>query len=153
MKFRPDCSVSCIQAQSTCVGQYQGRLEPYSIYIPHKTRPAGGWGMTLLMHSLSANYNQYHGSRNQIQFGNNFRASAQPPPPTIYDGVSIRPGWQGIAGLSYAITPQIAVAVDGRIKGSFGHFNFTGSVPGKSITQFNYETRSVFVSVRYAFGG
>jgi opacity protein-like surface antigen len=90
---------------------------------------------------------------NQIQWGNNFRASAQLPPPTIYDGESIRPGWQGIAGLSYAITPQIAVAVDGRIKGSFGHFNFTGSVPGRSISRFNYETRSVFLSVRYAFGG
>jgi len=90
---------------------------------------------------------------NQIQWGNNFRASTQAPPPTIYDGESIRPGWQGIAGLSYAVSPQIAVAVDGRIKGSFGHFNFTGSVPGKSINQFDYETRSVFVSVRYSFGG
>ena len=90
---------------------------------------------------------------NQIQWGNNFRASAQLPPPTIYDTESIRPGWQGIAGVSYAVTPQIALAVDGRIKGSFGHFNFPGSVAGKSINQFNYETRSVFVSIRYAFGG
>jgi hypothetical protein len=43
--------------------------------------------------------------------------------------------------------------VDGRVKGSFGHFNFPGSVAGRSITQFGYETRSIFVSVRYAFGG
>ena len=89
---------------------------------------------------------------NQIQWGNNFRVPTQNPP-TIYDGESIRPGWQGIAGLSLAVTPQIAVAVDGRVKGSFGHFNFAGSVPGKSINQFNYETRSIFVSVRYFFGG
>jgi opacity protein-like surface antigen len=89
---------------------------------------------------------------NQIQWGNNFRVPTQVPP-TIYDGESIRPGWQGIAGLSYAVTPQIALAVDGRVKGSFGHFNFPGSVAGKSINQFNYETRSIFVSVRYAFGG
>jgi opacity protein-like surface antigen len=89
---------------------------------------------------------------NQIQWGNNFRVPTQNPP-TIYDGESIRPGWQGIGGVSWAITPQIAVAVDGRIKGSFGHFNFFGSVPPRSITQFNYETRSIFISVRYFFGG
>ena len=64
---------------------------------------------------------------NQIQWGNNFRVPTQNPP-TIYDGESIRPGWQGIAGVSWAVTPQIALAVDGRIKGSFGHFNFIGSV-------------------------
>jgi opacity protein-like surface antigen len=88
---------------------------------------------------------------NQIQWGNNFRVPTQATP-TIYDSESIRPGWQGIAGVSVAVTPQIAVAVDGRVKGSFGHFNFPGSVAGRSISQFSYETRSIFVSVRYAFG-
>jgi opacity protein-like surface antigen len=88
----------------------------------------------------------------QIQWGNNFRVPNQATP-TIYDAESIRPGWQGIAGLSYAVTPEIALALDGRVKGGFGHFNFPGSVAGKSINQFNYETRSIFVSVRYAFGG
>lgn len=89
---------------------------------------------------------------NQIQWGNNFRVPSQATP-TIYDSESIRPGWQGIAGVSLAVTPQITLAVDGRIKGSFGHLNFPGSVAGRSITDFNYETRSVFLSVRYAFGG
>lgn len=89
---------------------------------------------------------------NQIQWGNNFRVPTQATP-TIYDAESIRPGWQGIGGLSLAVTPQIALAVDGRIKGSFGHLNFPGSVAGRTITQFNYETRSVFFTVRYTFGG
>jgi opacity protein-like surface antigen len=88
----------------------------------------------------------------QIQWGNNFRVPTQATP-TIYDAESIRPGWQGIAGLSYAVTPQIAVALDGRLKGSFGDYNFPGSVAGRSINQFNYETHSIFLSVRYAFGG
>ena len=88
----------------------------------------------------------------QIQWGNNFRVPTQATP-TIYDSEGIRAGWQGIAGVSLAVTPQIAVAVDGRVKGGFGHFSFPGSVAGRSITQFNYETRSVFVSLRYAFGG
>ena len=89
---------------------------------------------------------------NQIQWGNNFRVPGLAAP-TIYDNESIRPGWQGIAGLSLAVTPQIALVVDGRVKGSFGHFNFPGSVAGRSITGFNYETRSVFFTVRYSFGG
>jgi len=89
---------------------------------------------------------------NQIQWGNNFRVPTQNPP-TIYDTESIRPGWQGIVGVSWAVTPQIALGVDGRIKGSFGHFNFNGSVPPRAITQFSYETRSLFFTVRYSFGG
>jgi opacity protein-like surface antigen len=87
---------------------------------------------------------------NQIQWGNNFRVPTQATP-TVYDSESIMPGWQGIAGVSFAATPKITLAVDGRVKGSFGHFNSPGSVPGKPITQFNYETRSIFASVRYSF--
>lgn len=89
---------------------------------------------------------------NQIQWGNNFRVPTQNPP-TIYDSESIRTGWQGIAGVSWAVTPQISLGVDGRIKGAFGHFNFPGSVAGRSITGFSYETRSIFFTTRYSFGG
>jgi pimeloyl-ACP methyl ester carboxylesterase len=65
-----DLSVSCFPGDAaTCPGQYQGRLQPYAIYIPEKPRPKGGYGLTLLLHSLSANYNQYLGTRNQSQFG------------------------------------------------------------------------------------
>jgi OOP family OmpA-OmpF porin len=88
----------------------------------------------------------------QIQWGNNFRVPGQAMP-TIYDAETIGPGWQGIAGLSYAVTPQVALAVDGRLKGSFSSFNFPGSVAGRSINHFNYLTHSVFLTVRYSFGG
>ncbi len=36
---------------------------------PKKPMPRRGYGLTLLLHSLSANYNQYLGTRNQSQFG------------------------------------------------------------------------------------
>src|SRR4051812_36842511 len=52
-----------------CKGEYRGRLQPYAIYIPKKPQPAAGYGMTLLLHSLSANYNQYLTTQNQSQFG------------------------------------------------------------------------------------
>jgi hypothetical protein len=64
-----DFSQACLASAADCPGQYQGRLQPYAIYIPRKARPARGFGMTLLMHSLSANYNQYLGTRNMSQFG------------------------------------------------------------------------------------
>src|SRR3954463_15835429 len=64
-----DFSQSCLQSAATCKGQYQGRLQPYAIYIPKKPRPAAGYGLTRLLHSLSANYNQSVGTRNQSDFG------------------------------------------------------------------------------------
>ena len=52
-----------------CTGPLVGQLQPYAIYVPKKPRPPHGYGFTLLMHSLSANYNQYASSRNQSQLG------------------------------------------------------------------------------------
>src|SRR5439155_16026992 len=62
-----DFSQACISEQSTCKGQYQGRLEPYAIYVPRKPLPRSGYGMTLLIHALSAGYNQYLGTRNMSE--------------------------------------------------------------------------------------
>jgi len=87
----------------------------------------------------------------QLVWGNNFRVPTQATP-TVYDGEGIRMGWQGIVGVSYAVTPKISLALDGRLKGAFGHYSFPGSVAGRNITDFHYRTRSVFASVRYAFG-
>jgi predicted esterase len=64
-----DYANACLTASGACTGEYQGRLQPYAIYVPRKPEPKRGWGMTLLLHSLSTNYNQYGGSRNQRQFG------------------------------------------------------------------------------------
>lgn len=65
-----DFSVTCFPANNlNCTGPYLGRLQPYAIYIPKKRMQKPGYGLTLLMHSLSAQYNQYLGTRNQSQFG------------------------------------------------------------------------------------
>ena len=52
-----------------CEGRFVGQLQPYAIYVPKKPKPARGYGLTLLLHSLSANYNQYTNSKNQSQLG------------------------------------------------------------------------------------
>src|SRR4051794_31159607 len=52
-----------------CEGELLGRLQPYAIYVPKKPMPANGYGMTLLLHSLGAMYNQFSNSLNQSEFG------------------------------------------------------------------------------------
>jgi C-terminal binding-module, SLH-like, of glucodextranase len=65
-----DFSTPCFPSnESNCAGEYRGNLQPYAIYVPRQPMPARGYGMTLLLHSLDATYNQYLGSRNQSQFG------------------------------------------------------------------------------------
>jgi hypothetical protein len=52
-----------------CIGAFVGQLQPYALYVPKKPVPSRGFGLTLLLHSLSANYNQYLASHNQSQLG------------------------------------------------------------------------------------
>jgi pimeloyl-ACP methyl ester carboxylesterase len=65
-----DFSVACFPANNLdCTGPYTGNLQPYAIYIPRKRMQKPGYGLTLLLHSLSAPYNQYLGTRNQSEYG------------------------------------------------------------------------------------
>jgi pimeloyl-ACP methyl ester carboxylesterase len=63
-----DWSAKCGSA-TLCHGELRGQLQPYAIYVPGAAQPAGGYGLTLLLHSLSSNYNQFLSDRNQSQFG------------------------------------------------------------------------------------
>ncbi len=67
--FSHECGLTGAGTPTSCVPEYDGRLQPYAIYVPPAAPPGGGYGLTLLLHSLSANYNQYLGTRNQAQFG------------------------------------------------------------------------------------
>ncbi len=66
--FAHECGFGGAANPASCVPEYDGRLEPYAIYVPPAKAPAAGYGLTLLLHSLSANYNQFLGSRNQSEF-------------------------------------------------------------------------------------
>src|SRR5438874_8740539 len=52
-----------------CIGREVGQLQPYALYVPKQPEPAQGWGLTLLLHSLSVNYNQYLASHMQSEIG------------------------------------------------------------------------------------
>ena len=51
-------------------GEYQGRLQPYNLFVPSTYSGDTRLPLTLLLHSLSANYNQYMDTNNQTEFGN-----------------------------------------------------------------------------------
>jgi hypothetical protein len=68
--FSHECGLSGASNPSSCTPEYLGQLEPYQLYVPSGSPPSGGWGMTLLLHSLSANYNQYMATNNQSEFAN-----------------------------------------------------------------------------------
>jgi predicted esterase len=62
-------SNSAQDAGANCIGRLVGQLQSYAVYVPDKPRPSDGWPLTLLLHSLSANYNQFSGNRNQSELG------------------------------------------------------------------------------------
>ena len=64
-----DFSVLCGGMPDTCKGEYRGQLQPYNLYVPAKAPPSSGYGLTLLLHSLDANHNQYALTNNQTQLG------------------------------------------------------------------------------------
>jgi hypothetical protein len=62
-----DGSKSCGRFPVSCHGMFLGNLQPYNIYVPARTRPHAGWGVTLQLHASGGNYNEYMGSRNQSE--------------------------------------------------------------------------------------
>ena len=40
---------SQFSAGAKCIGRHVGQLQPYALYVPKKSQPGGGWGMTLLL--------------------------------------------------------------------------------------------------------
>lgn len=55
-----DPSRTCGRSPATgCDGTHAGRLQPYALYVPDRSVPTQGWGMTLLLHELAGNYNSY----------------------------------------------------------------------------------------------
>lgn len=120
---------------STCKGAYQGRLQPYAIYVPRKPAPREGYGMTLLLHSLGATYNQYLGSRNQSQFGERGAGSIvitplARGPDGFYDNLAATDVFEVWADVArrYRLDPEWTV-ITGYSMGGFGTFKLAEQFP------------------------
>jgi predicted esterase len=129
-----DYSTTC-QSVSSCKGELRGRLQPYAIYVPKQARPASGYGMTLLLHSLGANYNQFLGSRNQSQIGERGPGSivitpeGRGPDGWYYDyaGADTFEVWADVAA-HYKLDPDWA-AISGYSMGGYGTYKFATQYP------------------------
>jgi poly(3-hydroxybutyrate) depolymerase len=117
-----------------CRGRFVGQLQPYALYVP-KSEPAGGYGLTLLLHSLSANYNQYSASRNQSQLGDRAPGSLVITPngrgpDGFYAGVPEADTFEVWADVArhYRIDPSL-VDVSGYSMGGFGTYRLLARWP------------------------
>jgi hypothetical protein len=60
----------CGRFPAHCDGALPEQLQAYTVYVPPgKQPPAGGYGLTLLLHALNENENEYDGSHYQAQLG------------------------------------------------------------------------------------
>ncbi len=120
---------------ANCPGPFQGRLQPYAIYVPEKPVPAAGYGMTLLLHSLGASYNQFLDSRNQSRFGERGAGSIVITPEAhgpdgsydSYAAADVFEVWADVAS-RYKLDPDWTV-IAGYSMGAFGTFKFAEQYP------------------------
>ena len=126
---------SSFEAGAKCIGRMVGQLQPYTIYVPKKPQPATGYGMTLLLHSLSANYNQYANSKNQSQLGERGAGSivitpAGRGPDGFYAGVAEADTFEVWADVArrYKLDPDWTV-VSGYSMGGFGTYRLLARYP------------------------
>jgi hypothetical protein len=118
-----------------CTGEYRGRLQPYAIYIPKKAPPGSGFGLTLLLHSLSANYNQFLTTQNQSQFGERGTGSivitseARGPDSWYYDAgaADVFEVWADVAS-RYKLDPDYTV-ISGYSMGGYGTYKLATQYP------------------------
>ena len=133
--FASECGLQGASNPSSCVPEYQGRLQPYAIYVPAVLPPSGGWGLTLLLHSLSANYNQYIGTRNQSEFANRAVPSIVITPEArgpdqFYEGLGesdVFEVWALVAH-QYKLNPAFT-DITGYSMGGFGTFDMGAQFP------------------------
>jgi hypothetical protein len=122
-------------SSAECIGAMRGQLLPYAIDVPAGAQPSGGWGATLLLHSLSANYNQFSGSKNQAQFAARgsgsivFTPSGRGPDGWYYDhaGADTFEVWADVAA-HYSLNPSFT-DIAGYSMGGYGTYKFTSQFP------------------------
>jgi hypothetical protein len=122
-------------SSSQCIGAMRGQLLPYAIYVPDGGAPASGYGLTLLLHSLSANYNQFEGSRNQSQFANRgggsivITPSGRGPDGWYYDhaGADTFEVWADVAA-HFHLNPAYT-DIAGYSMGGYGTYKFSTQFP------------------------
>jgi hypothetical protein len=118
-----------------CQGELRGRLQPYAIYVPGGPAPRRGYGLTLLLHSLGASYNQFSDDRNQSQLGDRGPGSivitpeGRGPDGWYYGqaGADTFEVWADVAR-RYDLDPSWT-AISGYSMGGYGTYKFAAQYP------------------------
>ena len=129
-----DYSTTCGNPDD-CQGELRGRLQPYAIYVPQTPAPPDGYGLTLLLHSLAANYNQFGDSRHQSQLGERGAGSivitpeGRGPDGWYYGhaGADTFEVWADVAK-RYPLDPRWT-AISGYSMGGYGTYKFATQYP------------------------
>lgn len=124
-----------VSAARPCDGAMLGQLQPYAIYVPQSSPPDDGYSLTLLLHALTGNVNQYLGSRHQQQLGERGEGSivvtpAGRGPDGFYFDVAEADTfevWADVARL-YHLNPD-RVAMTGISMGGIGSFRLAARYP------------------------
>ncbi len=120
-----------------CKGLFVGPLQPYGVYVPkpNPTTRAHGYGLTLLLHALSANQNQYLGSRQAAQFGERGKGSivvtpSGRGPDGFYRGYAEADTFETWADVArhYELDPSFT-AMGGISMGGIGSWRLAGRYP------------------------
>ncbi len=134
-----DYSTLCVgpgaSLPGSCKGELRGQLQPYAVYVPHKPVPAGGYGLTLLLHSFGGNYNQYASSRNMTQFGERGAGSIVVTPEgrgpdgfyLDHSGADVFEVWADVAR-HYPLDPEWT-AIAGYSMGGYGAYKLAVQFP------------------------
>jgi predicted esterase len=128
--YSPTCG-----SPTDCQGELRGRLQPYAIYVPEGAAPRKGYGLTLLLHSLGASYNQFSDSRNQSQLGQRGPGSivitpqGRGPDGWYYGhaGADTFEVWADVAR-RYRLDPDWT-AISGYSMGGYGTYKFAAQFP------------------------
>ncbi len=129
------CGLNGASNPASCRPEYLGQLQPYQLYVPPKPAAKRGYGMTLLLHSLSSNYNQYIDTRNQSQFADRPQPSLVLTPEARgpdqfyqgYGGADVFEAWADVARL-YKLNPAYT-EIAGYSMGGMGTFKLASEFP------------------------
>jgi predicted esterase len=132
--YSVNCFPTALNGGTGCKGQYQGNLQPYAVYVPPSPAPKR-YGLTLQLHSLGTNYNQYLGSRNQSQFALRKTGSISITPESrgpdgfndSYAGADVFEVWADVAA-RYPLDPDWTV-ITGYSMGGMGAFKLAEQFP------------------------
>lgn len=134
-----------------CTYQYSGRLQPYSVYVPDKPRPADGFGLVLNLHGASSNHNHFENGSTEGPLSV-WRMLAEEGHPSVMVLPNARGGTYCYHGMAGADPFEAWADVAARLELDPDHALLTGSSMGgygtyKLAAQFPDLFKAIFPNI------